>query len=74
MKLSDCVPEKMSKLLIGVLLIIFALGAAVLGFTLLPFIGIILALVLFVLGGYFIRVHLNESCEISDGDAPEKRA
>ncbi|MDY0375898.1 MAG: hypothetical protein RBQ72_09230 [Desulfobacterium sp.] len=64
MKLSECIPERMSKLLVGALLIVGALALVAIGFTILPVVGIILAIPVAGLGIYFIRVHLNEKCEI----------
>lgn len=55
----------MSKMVIGIFLIIFGIGCTVIGFTILPVIGVIAGIVLFVLGGWFIRAHLNSQCEIS---------
>lgn len=64
MKLNECIPERMSKLLVGSLLLIGALVLVAIGFTILPVVGIILAIPVAGLGIYFIRVHLNEKCEI----------
>ncbi|MDY0220766.1 MAG: hypothetical protein RBR67_06495 [Desulfobacterium sp.] len=64
MKLNECLPEKMSKLLVGSLLLIGALALVIIGFTILPVVGIILAIPVVGLGIYFIKVHLNEKCEI----------
>ena len=64
MKLNECLPERMSKLMIGSLLLIGALALVVIGFTILPVVGFILAIPVAGLGIYFLRVHLNEKCEI----------
>ena len=64
MKLSECVPQRLSKMMVGVILLIGALGLIVTGFTLLPVIGFILAVPVIALGVYFIKIHLNEKCEI----------
>ncbi len=71
MNLSDCLPEKISKLFIGVLFILFGVAALVAGFTILPIFGLVVAIVMFFIGGYFIRVHLNQACEISGSEASE---
>ena len=64
MKANECLPEKLSKLMIGSLLMIGALALVVIGLTLLPVVGFVLAVPVAGLGFYFIRVHLNEKCEI----------
>ncbi|MFO7753986.1 MAG: hypothetical protein R6V41_12785 [Desulfobacteraceae bacterium] len=64
MKLSECVPQRLSKMMVGVILLVGALGLIVTGFTLLPVIGLVLAVPVIVLGVYFIKIHLNEKCEI----------
>ncbi|SMC90378.1 hypothetical protein SAMN02746065_11481 [Desulfocicer vacuolatum DSM 3385] len=64
MKMNECLPERMSKLMIGSLLLIGALALVIIGFTLLPVVGFLLAIPVAALGVYFIRVHLNDKCEI----------
>lgn len=64
---NECLPERMSKMMIGSLLLIGALALVVIGFTILPVVGVILAVPVAGLGIYFIRVHLNEQCEIDSG-------
>lgn len=64
MKLTDCVPQRISKLFIGSLLIAGSLGLFISGFTILPVIGLILAVPVAVLGVYFIRMHLTKECEV----------
>ena len=64
MKLSECVPQRLSKMMVGVVLLIGALGLIITGFTLLPVIGLVLAVPVLALGIYFIKIHLNEKCEI----------
>ncbi len=48
---------------LGVLLILFTIIDGVVGFTVFPLLGAIIALVLFILAEYFNQVYLNESCE-----------
>lgn len=67
MKANECLPEKLSKLMIGSLLLIGALALVIIGVTLLPLVGFLLAVPVAALGIYFIRVHLNEKCEIDSG-------
>jgi len=62
-----CLPERVSKLMLSVLLIAGGVGFLVIGVTVLPLIGFLFALPLLILGGYFYRVHLNERCRIEEG-------
>ncbi len=64
MKASGCVPQKMSKIMLGSLTLLAALGLVVIGITLLPFFGFILALPVLALSVYIFRLHLNDQCEI----------
>jgi hypothetical protein len=64
MKENECLPERLSKLMIGSLLLVGAVVLVLIGFTLLPLAGFILAIPVAALGIYFIKVHLNEKCEI----------
>ncbi|MCU0556298.1 MAG: hypothetical protein R6X05_17400 [Desulfobacterales bacterium] len=66
MGLSSCLPQKLSKLAIGILFLIFGTGTAILGVTVLPVIGLVLAAPLFIIGIYFIRTHLNKKCELPE--------
>jgi len=61
-----CLPERVSKLMLSVLLIAGGVGFLVIGVTVLPLIGFLFALPLLILGGYFYRVHLNERCRIEE--------
>ena len=64
MKLSDCVPEKMSKAFVGGFLLVAALASLIAGFTILPLVGFILAVPLVLLGIYFLKIHVNDQCEL----------
>jgi hypothetical protein len=64
MAVLNCLPQKLSKLAVGIIFILFGLCAVVLGFTVLPVFGFVLAVPFFWLAWYFIRVHLNRQCEI----------
>ena len=64
MKLSSCMPQKISKFAIGLMLVAAALIMVILGFTLLPIIGQILAVLLLILAVYVFKLHLNDQCEI----------
>jgi len=64
MKISECVPQKISKFMLALLALTGALGSVIIGITLLPFFGFILAVPLLVLAVYIFRLHLNDQCEI----------
>ncbi len=64
MKTTDCVPQKISKFMLASLLGIAALGLIVIGVTLLPILGIIMALPIIALAIYIFQTKLNDQCEI----------
>lgn len=64
MKLSNCVPEKISKTFVGGFLLVFALAFFIAGFTILPLIGFVLSVPLVLLSIYFLRIHVNDQCEL----------
>ena len=64
MQPNTCVREHFSKLLLATILLIGGIGFGVIGITVLPFIGLLIAIPMLVLAGYFYRVHLNERCSI----------
>ena len=64
MKTTECVPQKISKLMLGLILMGFALALIIIGVTLLPVFGFILALPVIALTIYIFRLHLNDQCEI----------
>ena len=64
MRATDCVPERFSKVMLGSLALAAALAFIILGITLLPVIGFIMAVPLIVLAVYIFRLHLNDQCEI----------
>jgi len=59
-----CIPQKISKFILGLVLLVGAIGFIGLGFTLFPFIGFFVAIPFVVLAVYFFKVHLNSQCEI----------
>ena len=61
-----CLPERISKLLLSVLLILGGIGFSVIALTVLPVIGFVFAIPMLVAGGYFYRVHLNDRCSIEE--------
>ena len=64
MKVTECVPERFSKLMLGSLTLAAALALIILGITLLPVVGFILAVPVIILAIYIFRLHLNDQCEI----------
>ena len=64
MNSNQCIPQHISKFGLGLILLGAAGGLAVLGVTLLPIIGLVLAVPVAALAVYFFRVHLNNECEI----------
>jgi len=66
MQTKACMPERFSKLLLAAILLLGGIGFGVIGFTVLPVIGLLAAVPMLVLSGYFYRVHLNEKCRIEE--------
>ncbi len=64
MKNSNCVSQKISKYLLGAVLGIAALGLVIIGVTILPIIGIVMAIPVIVLAVYIVQSRLNRECEI----------
>lgn len=64
MKSSGCVPQRLSKYLMGSLILAAALALIIIGVTLLPVFGFILAIPVIALAIYIFRLHLNDQCEI----------
>jgi hypothetical protein len=69
MKSTECVPQKISKFMLGSLLLAAASGLIVIGITLLPVFGFMLAVPVIALAIYIFRLHLSDQCEI---DFPEQ--
>jgi uncharacterized membrane protein len=64
MNATNCFFERVSALTIGILLLVGAIGFAVVGLTVLPVVGLVVAVPIFALSVYFFRVHFNRQCEI----------
>jgi hypothetical protein len=64
MKAIKCIPQKISKLMLGSLLLTAALGLIIVGVTLLPVFGFVLAVPVIALAIYVFRLHLSDQCEI----------
>lgn len=64
MSTNNCFFERVSALSIGILLLVGAIGFALIGLTVLPVVGLVVAVPVFALSVYFFRVHFNRQCEI----------
>lgn len=64
MKATQCVPQKISKLMMGSIMLAAAAALIVIGITLLPIFGFVLAVPVTALAIYIFRLHLNDQCEI----------
>ena len=64
MKSRKCVPQKFFKIMLGAVLLTGALGFIAIGFTLLPYIGFIVAIPFVVLAVYIMNAKLDDRCEI----------
>ena len=64
MSSNQCIPQRISKFGLALILLGAALGLSVIGLTLLPIIGFVLAVPVAGLGIYFFRTHLNDQCEM----------
>jgi hypothetical protein len=60
----SCYIERLSKLGIGITLLIFGLGLVVIGLTIIPVFGLIFAAPVLLASGYFFKAHLNRECQI----------
>ena len=69
MKATQCVPQKISKLMIGSIMLAAAAALVIIGVTLMPVFGFMLAIPVTALAIYTFRLHLNDQCEI---DFPDK--
>ncbi|WDP91908.1 MAG: hypothetical protein HUN04_20210 [Desulfobacter sp.] len=64
MSSNQCIPQRISKAALGSILLAAAFGLVVIGLTLLPIIGFVLAVPVAGLAFYFFRIHLNDQCEM----------
>jgi hypothetical protein len=69
MKTTQCVPQKISKLMLGSIMLAAVAALVVIGITLMPVFGFMLAIPVTALAIYIFRLHLNDQCEI---DFPDK--
>ena len=64
MKALDCRLERVSNALVGAILLFVGLVFTILGFTVIPIIGLLFALAAFVLGVVFLLARRSESCAL----------
>lgn len=64
MQTSQCIPQRISKLFLGLIFMAAAAALVIIGITLVPVFGFILAVPVAALGIYFFRAHLNKECQI----------
>jgi hypothetical protein len=64
MKLSDCMPQRISKFAVGMILVAAALAMTIISVTILPIIGLVLVVPILALAVYVFKMHLNDQCEI----------
>lgn len=64
MNSNNCISQHISKFALGSILLLAALGLVVIGITLLPIIGFVLAVPVAGLALYFFKTHLNDQCEM----------
>ncbi|MEX1297401.1 MAG: hypothetical protein AB1Z38_09500 [Desulfotignum sp.] len=68
MKLSACIPQRISKFAIGLMLVAAALAMIIIGVTILPIIGLVLAVPILALAAYVFKLHFNDQCEIDPSE------
>jgi len=59
-----CLPQQISKMVLGLFFAFATLGLAISGFTVLPVIGFVVAVPFALISYYFFRAHLNDQCEL----------
>ncbi len=64
MKSNECVPQRISRLMLVALLFAAAAALIIIGITILPFFGFILAIPVLALAAYLYKLHLNDQCEL----------
>lgn len=64
MSSNQCISQRISKFALGCILLAAASGLVVIGLTLLPIIGFVMAVPVAGLAIYFFRIHLNDQCEM----------
>ncbi|WP_035240419.1 hypothetical protein [Desulfobacter vibrioformis] len=64
MENTNCLSQRVSKYLLGAVFGVFSLGFVVLGVTILPVVGLIMALPVAAMAIVLIRTRLNDQCQI----------
>jgi len=64
MKQIDCLFERSSSVGVAFVLSLFAIGLSVIGLTILPVLGIFLAIPVFVLAGFFLFSPKSRECSL----------
>ncbi len=64
MKLRKCLPQRVSIVLVAIFMLVGAAGFSVLAFSFLPMVGFLVAVPMFILAVWVIRLRLNSQCEI----------
>ncbi len=59
-----CLPQQISKMVLGFFFAFATLGLVISGVTVLPVIGFIAAVPFALVSFYFFRTHLNDQCEL----------
>ena len=67
----NCRFERLSNFSIGFVLILIGLGFVIIGVTIMPIFGLLIAAPLFIVGFLFIKAHRSEECLIEDKMAEE---
>jgi len=65
MKSTKCVPQRVFKTVLAAVSLIGAIGFIAIGFTVLPFIGFIVAIPFIMLAFYFWSARLDDHCKIN---------
>ena len=62
----NCRFERISNFSIGLILLLIGLGFVVIGLTIIPFIGFIVAIPIFIAGILFIKAHRSQECIVEE--------
>ncbi len=64
MNSSNCAFERVSNVAVGALLLLIGLGFSVIGVTILPFVGLLVALPVLGLSGLFLSAQRSKECSL----------
>jgi len=64
MENTNCLSQRISKYLLSAVFGVFALGFVILGVTILPVVGLVMALPVVAVAIVLIRTRLNDQCQI----------